>query len=134
MATSIKDKIIEKISGSAEVVSDSVIATIVNAEVARRASIVVAGIKKLDETTAAKAKLEASDHSYFDADKIEVKGFSAKRIADQKEISETLNSIEKAIEACLTTNDDNSYKTLDKLNKAQGQGEGNTYVVTRCLT
>ena len=110
-----KETVIEKISKSAGAVSDKVVNTIVDAEIERRASIILVALAKVDEVTAQRKKIESPDDVRYDLDKKEVRGFTPKRIAEQKKLDETVANLNKAIELCLTENTEESYDKLGKL-------------------
>ncbi len=123
---SLRDAIDEAISKSGQTVVDRVKDHYVDAEIKRRAEMLVAGRNLLREAELDVRKIDKPDVNHFSADGATVNSFYTKGALDKvKKAKERVERLTKALDAVLGSHSSEDYKKLDEaMKKSRGGGDG----------
>lgn len=113
-----------RLSASGPGVAAKVVDALVNVELERRAGLVHAALRKVDELTDKRKKINEPDVTNFDGEGKEVKMTSAGRMADRKKLDREIEQLNAAVDAAIGETDADkqraAYDAIDRATKAKG--------------
>ena len=117
-----------RLSASGPGVAAKVVDALVNVELDRRAGLVHAALRKVDELVEKRKKINDPDVTNFDGEGKEVKMTSAGRMGDRKKLDKEIEQLNAAVDAAIGETDADkqraAYDAIERATKAKG-GEGN---------
>lgn len=103
---SVKEAVTEQLGSIGPSVREKVVTLLVDAEVEKRTTAVVAVVRKLDEANAALRKVNRADMETFNEDgSVATATFTKQRLDEIKKTKETIAKLEKALDEAFEKSD-----------------------------